>query len=188
MADARGLDRLAAARRDAHRRPRRRVLRLRHGDHLPRLPRRLRGGHATRTRPRRRRRSARCRTSPSGDAVQALELEPEGHATTPPARYTEASLVQALEERGIGRPSTYAVDHGHDPRPRLRLQARARRSFPSFLAFAVVTLLEQHFAQLVDYELHGPDGGRSRPDRRRRRAAARLAPCASTTARMATAG
>ena len=43
-----------------------------------------------------------------GDALKALELEPEGHATTPPARYTEASLVQALEERGIGRPSTYA--------------------------------------------------------------------------------
>ncbi|HWH06763.1 MAG TPA: topoisomerase C-terminal repeat-containing protein, partial [Gaiellaceae bacterium] len=85
-----------------------------------------------------------------GDAVTALELEPEGHATTPPARYTEASLVQALEERGIGRPSTYAsilgtiLDRGY-------VFKRGTALVPSFLAFAVVTLLEQHFARLVDY-------------------------------------
>ena len=86
-----------------------------------------------------------------GDALTALELEPQGHATTPPARYTEASLVQALEERGIGRPSTYAsimgtiLDRGY-------VFKRGTALVPSFLAFAVITLLEQHFAQLVDYD------------------------------------
>jgi DNA topoisomerase I len=86
----------------------------------------------------------------SGDELTALELEPEGHATTPPARYTEASLVQALEERGIGRPSTYAsiigtiLDRGY-------VFKRGTALVPSFLAFAVTGLLEQHFGRLVDY-------------------------------------
>ena len=86
-----------------------------------------------------------------GDPLQALGLEPQGHATTPPARFTEASLVQALEERGIGRPSTYAsimgtiLDRGY-------VFKRGTALVPSFLAFAVVTLLEQHFGQLVDYD------------------------------------
>ncbi len=85
-----------------------------------------------------------------GDELRALELEPEGHATSPPSRYTEASLVQALEERGIGRPSTYAsimgtiLDRGY-------VFKRGTALVPAFLAFAVVTLLEQHFTQLVDY-------------------------------------
>ena len=85
-----------------------------------------------------------------GDELQAVALEPEGHATTPPARYTEASLVQALEERGIGRPSTYAsiigtiLDRGY-------VFKRGTALVPSFLAFAVTGLLEQHFGRLVDY-------------------------------------
>ena len=85
-----------------------------------------------------------------GDELQALSLEPEGHTTTPPARYTEASLVQALEERGIGRPSTYAsiigtiLDRGY-------VFKRGTALVPSFLAFAVTNLLEQHFGRLVDY-------------------------------------
>ena len=85
-----------------------------------------------------------------GDSVTALELTPEGHATNPPARYTEASLVRALEERGIGRPSTYAatistiVDRGY-------VFKRGTALVPSFLAFSVVTLMERHFADLVDY-------------------------------------
>ncbi|HEY7793810.1 MAG TPA: type I DNA topoisomerase [Gaiellaceae bacterium] len=85
-----------------------------------------------------------------GDELHAAELEPEGHATTPPARYTEASLVQALEERGIGRPSTYAsiigtiLDRGY-------VFKRGTALVPSFLAFAVTGLLEQHFGRLVDY-------------------------------------
>jgi DNA topoisomerase-1 len=85
-----------------------------------------------------------------GDELRADELEPEGHATTPPARYTEASLVQALEELGIGRPSTYAsiigtiLDRGY-------VFKRGTALVPSFLAFAVTGLLEQHFGRLVDY-------------------------------------
>jgi DNA topoisomerase-1 len=86
-----------------------------------------------------------------GDVLAASALEPEGHSTTPPARYTEASLVKALEERGIGRPSTYAaimgtiLDRGY-----VRKQGQAL--VPEFLAFAVVNLLEQYFPRLVDYE------------------------------------
>ena len=87
----------------------------------------------------------------AGDTLAATELEPEGHSTSPPARFTEASLVKALEERGIGRPSTYAaimgtiLDRGY-----VRKQGQAL--VPEFLAFAVVNLLERHFPQLVDYE------------------------------------
>src|SRR6478735_2130247 len=86
-----------------------------------------------------------------GDALDATALEPEGHSTSPPSRFTEASLVKALEERGIGRPSTYAaimgtiLDRGY-----VRKQGQAL--VPEFLAFAVVNLLERHFARLVDYE------------------------------------
>ena len=86
-----------------------------------------------------------------GDELRALTLEPEGHATTPPSRYTEASLVQALEERGIGRPSTYAsimgtiLDRGY-------VFKRGTALVPSFLAFSVTSLLEQHFTKLVDYD------------------------------------
>jgi DNA topoisomerase I len=86
-----------------------------------------------------------------GDALSATALEPEGHSTSPPARFTEASLVKALEERGIGRPSTYAaimgtiLDRGY-----VRKQGQAL--VPEFLAFSVVGLLERHFGQLVDYE------------------------------------
>ena len=85
------------------------------------------------------------------DALSATGLEPEGHSTSPPARFTEASLVKALEERGIGRPSTYEaimgtiLDRGY-----VRKQGQAL--IPEFLAFSVVQLLEQHFARLVDYE------------------------------------
>ncbi len=86
-----------------------------------------------------------------GDSLTATQLEPEGHSTSPPARYTEATLVKALEDRGIGRPSTYAaimgtiLDRGY-----VRKQGQAL--VPEFLAFAVVNLLERHFARLVDYE------------------------------------
>src|SRR5579884_3474147 len=86
-----------------------------------------------------------------GDALDATALEPDRHSTSPPARFTEATLVKALEERGIGRPSTYAaimgtiLDRGY-----VRKQGQAL--VPEFLAFAVVNLLERHFSQLVDYE------------------------------------
>jgi DNA topoisomerase-1 len=86
-----------------------------------------------------------------GDELSASRLAPESHSTTPPARFTEATLVRALEERGIGRPSTYAsilgtiLDRGY-----VRKQGQAL--VPTFLAFAVTNLLEQHFGRLVDYE------------------------------------
>jgi DNA topoisomerase I len=86
-----------------------------------------------------------------GDGVEVRELEPDGHSTTPPPRYTEATLVRALEERGIGRPSTYAailgtiLDRGY-------VRKEGQALVPSFLAFAVTNLLEQHFERLVDYE------------------------------------
>jgi DNA topoisomerase-1 len=85
-----------------------------------------------------------------GDEVTASALTPEDHSTNPPARYTEASLVRALEERGIGRPSTYAsiigtiIDRGY-------VNKRGSALVPTFLAFAVIRLLEEHFSHLVDY-------------------------------------
>ncbi len=86
-----------------------------------------------------------------GQRLAALELTPDGHATNPPARYTEASLVKALEELGIGRPSTYSSiiktiqDRGY-------VHKRGSALVPSWVAFAVTGLLEQHFGRLVDYD------------------------------------
>jgi DNA topoisomerase-1 len=77
-------------------------------------------------------------------------VEPQEHATNPPARYTEASLVKALEELGIGRPSTYASILG-TIQDRGYVFKRGTALVPSFTAFAVVGLLEQHFGRLVDY-------------------------------------
>lgn len=85
-----------------------------------------------------------------GQRLEALELTPDGHATNPPARYTEASLVKALEELGIGRPSTYSSiiktiqDRGY-------VYKKGSALVPSWVAFAVTGLLEQHFGRLVDY-------------------------------------
>ena len=85
-----------------------------------------------------------------GDALDAQSLTPEGHRTNPPARYTEASLVKMLEELGIGRPSTYASiistiqDRGY-------VWKKGSALVPTFIAFAVVGLLEDHFTRLVDY-------------------------------------
>ncbi|MEU5280326.1 type I DNA topoisomerase [Streptomyces asoensis] len=86
-----------------------------------------------------------------GDALGAEEITVDGHATKPPARYTEASLVKELEEREIGRPSTYAsiigtiLDRGY-------VFKKGTALVPSFLSFAVVNLLEKHFGRLVDYD------------------------------------
>jgi DNA topoisomerase I len=85
-----------------------------------------------------------------GDAVEGSAFEPGAHATQPPARYTEASLVKAMEELGVGRPSTYAsviatiLDRGY-------VWKKGTALVPSFTAFAVVGLLERYFANLVDY-------------------------------------
>ena len=84
-----------------------------------------------------------------GDRPTCRELEAIAHETQPPARYTEASLVKTLESEGVGRPSTYATiigtiaDRGY-------AQMRNKALVPTFTAFAVVTLLEKHFPDLVD--------------------------------------
>ncbi len=85
-----------------------------------------------------------------GDTVAVSDLVPGGHETTPPARYTEASIVKKLEELGIGRPSTWASiiqtvqDRGY-------VWKKGQALVPTWTAFAVVTLLERHFGDLVDY-------------------------------------
>ncbi|HLU96509.1 MAG TPA: type I DNA topoisomerase [Thermobifida alba] len=86
-----------------------------------------------------------------GDPLRAESVEAEGHSTRPPARYTEASLVKELEEREIGRPSTYATIIG-TILERGYVFKKGSALVPSFLAFAVVQLLERHFGHLVDYD------------------------------------
>jgi DNA topoisomerase-1 len=86
-----------------------------------------------------------------GQTITAVSLEPAGHSTTPPSRYTEAKLVAKLEELGIGRPSTYAsimttiLDRGY-------VWKKGSALVPSFTAFSVVRLLEEHFTALIDYQ------------------------------------
>jgi len=86
-----------------------------------------------------------------GQKLHINELTPGGHSTTPPARYTEPSLIKALEDLGIGRPSTYTsiirtiTERGYAWR-------KGQALVPSWIAFAVVGLLEQHFSRLVDYD------------------------------------
>ncbi len=86
-----------------------------------------------------------------GDEATPVGIEPKGHETKPPARYTEASLIKRLEELSIGRPSTYASiistiqDRGY-------VYKKGTALVPTFTAFATVALMEQHFTDLVDYE------------------------------------
>lgn len=86
-----------------------------------------------------------------GQRVDAKDLTADGHNTSPPARYTEASLIKALEDLGIGRPSTYSSiiktiqDRGY-------VHKKGSALVPSWVAFAVTGLLEQHFGRLVDYD------------------------------------
>jgi DNA topoisomerase-1 len=85
-----------------------------------------------------------------GAVVGVESLTPNGHTTSPPARYTEASLVKRLEELGIGRPSTWASiiqtvqDRGY-------VWKKGQALVPTWTAFAVVGLMEKHFGELVDY-------------------------------------
>lgn len=86
-----------------------------------------------------------------GQTLDLGLLEAKGHETSPPPRYTEASLVKSLEELGIGRPSTYAsiistiIDRGY-------VTPRGTALVPNWIAFSVVRLLEEHFADLVEYD------------------------------------
>lgn len=86
-----------------------------------------------------------------GQIITVSTIEPKGHETTPPPRYTEASLVKRMEELGIGRPSTFAsiistiLDRGY-------VTLRGQALIPSWVAFSVVKLLEEHFGDLVSYD------------------------------------
>ena len=110
-----------------------------------------------------------------GRRTHRTALEPQGHETTPPPRYTEATLVRALEERGIGRPSTYAaiigtiLDRGY-------VFKKDSALVPTFLAFAVVGPARAALRSSRRLRLHSAHGGRPRPDRRRRRGARPVAP------------
>ncbi|RAV32435.1 type I DNA topoisomerase [Corynebacterium heidelbergense] len=87
----------------------------------------------------------------SGDELRSESVEANGHTTNPPARYNEASLVKKMEDLGIGRPSTYASiirtiqDRGY-------VASRGNALVPTWVAFAVVGLLEKNFGKLVDYD------------------------------------
>ncbi len=86
-----------------------------------------------------------------GAAVSAATLSPEGHETKPPSRYTEATLIKELEEREIGRPSTYAsiiktiIDRGY-------VYKKGTALVPAWLAFSVTRLLKEHFTRQISYE------------------------------------
>jgi len=90
-------------------------------------------------------------TMTAGQTIDVRQLEAKGHTTQPPARYTEASIVKALDKRGIGRPSTWAsiiqvlLDREY------AFRKSGRTLVPSFTAFAVVRMLKEHFGHLLDY-------------------------------------
>jgi len=86
-----------------------------------------------------------------GETLNCQELDSESHTTKPPARYTEASLVKALEENGIGRPSTFASIVGTIVR-RGYVDRSGGKLSPTFLGLAVTQLLENHFTNLVNKE------------------------------------
>ncbi|HEY7723230.1 MAG TPA: topoisomerase C-terminal repeat-containing protein, partial [Pedococcus sp.] len=86
-----------------------------------------------------------------GVALTVVRAEADGHETSPPPRYTEATLVKAMEEKGIGRPSTYASILG-TIQDRGYVGNRGSALIPTWLAFAVTRLLEEHFGSLVDYD------------------------------------
>ncbi len=86
-----------------------------------------------------------------GVDLDTLRADAQGHQTNPPARYTEATLVKALEEKGIGRPSTYAATVG-TIQDRGYVRTKGSALIPTWLAFAVTRLLELHFSRLVDYD------------------------------------
>ncbi|HVV36533.1 MAG TPA: type I DNA topoisomerase [Acidimicrobiales bacterium] len=88
-----------------------------------------------------------------GDTVSGESYLPQGHDTKPPARFTEASLIRELEERGIGRPSTYAsIINTILSESKGFAFKKGNALVPTWAAFAVVQILEQHFGQYVDYQ------------------------------------
>ena len=122
---------------------------------------------ATTTPPRRP--SGRLPALAEGDVTTVADVTPTQHFTEPPPRYTEATLIKALEEHGIGRPSTYAatistiIDRGY-------VTVVERRLHPEPVGEVVTDLLVEHFGEFVDLDVHGPDGGGARRGRPRRAA------------------
>ena len=129
----------------------------------------------------RRRREPAAAPRAKDESLTADSLDPVGSRDQPAARYTEASLVKTLEERGIGRPSTYASiintiqDRGY-------VWKKGSALVPSWIAFAVIGLLEKHFERLVDYDFTAAHGGRARRDRLGRTRSARPGSRTSTSA------
>ena len=178
MTDATG--RSVSVRIARHRARRRRHVRgVRPHHHLPRLPAGLRRGRRRPRSRRRRPRERRCPRWPRATRLPAPELEAKGHATQPPARYTEASLVKRLEELGIGRPSTYAsiIQTIQD---REYVWKKGTALVPTLTAFAVVNAAGAALPRAGRLRLHRPHGGRPRRDRRRP-PRARCRGCASST-------
>ena len=87
-----------------------------------------------------------------GDTIECASIEAVGHETRPPSRYTEASLVRALEEAGVGRPSTYATIMGKITTDDRYAIKEGRTLVPTYMAFAVTRLLERYFPELVESE------------------------------------
>ena len=110
-----------------------------------------------------------------GDALNAIALEPDGHSTSPPPRFTEASLVKALEERGIGTALDLRRDHGHDPRPRLRAQA-GPGAHPRVSRLRGREAAREPLPSARRLRVHRAHGGRPRRDRLGRRGAHGVAP------------
>ena len=152
------------------RRSGRRVLGVRHDHHVPRLPGGVRGGRATtRTpQPATTQPSAGCRRCASGDALTVPTAQPDGHATKPPARYTEAVAGQGAGGARHRPPVDVRLDHRHDPRPRLRVQ-EGHRARPVVAGVRRGrSCWRSTSAALVDYDFTADDGGGPRPHRRRR--------------------
>ena len=146
------------------------VQRQRPHHHLRRLPARP-TSRASTSRPAARPTTPRagCRNLTQGQRVDATDLTADGHTTSPPARYTEASLIKALEELGIGRPSTYSSiiktiqDRGY-------VHKKGSALVPSWVAFAVIGSAGAALRPAGRLRLHRGDGGRARRDRLRQRA------------------
>ena len=85
-----------------------------------------------------------------GEDVECVKVEPKGHETNPPRRYTEASLVKELEQEGVGRPSTYASIMDKITRDERYARKKGKTLIPTYMGFAVTELLEEHFPGLVD--------------------------------------
>ena len=109
-----------------------------------------------------------CRRSRSGETLECRDLESKSHTTQPPNRYSEATLTRALEEMGIGRPSTYASIIDTILARDYVFKTSGNVLVPTWTAFAVSQLLEAHLPDLVDYQFTAADGRRTRRHQPRR--------------------